>query len=387
MVVVIDDGLPTVLLDLLRFALSPSRYQGEVQALLTPPVVETPQPKPKNEKRGRRKLWRPRLRGFRIKGFPFRTMSLFMAVVVLLTSIAPSVALAGPAASNPKPQRLFIEGWKVRGNEAELTLRAATSLEVQVTTETWDRYRPFFNQGVLYRGEPRRYTIPLTANHKAIVISWRDALGNAGIRVLDQGNLPYPLPGLETTDCGLSMTEVGWKQGDVSGRLSSACNKQVEEVVEATVLTDPADPSASVSRKLLLDADVTDMSGDVHLSASAGGTDTSLAFARDGSMPFGLSVPRQDRTYQLSLKADLTSTRVIPLPGRVDLTHNEEQSLIERIPIIGKFAGFFQNRTKKKARGVLLGLILYLESGGPDWTKSRTEAPSLVTPSLGMGIV
>ena len=28
-----------------------------------------------------------------------------------------------------------------------------------------------------------------------------------------------------------------------------------------------------------------------------------------------------------------------------------------------------------------------VKSGGPDWTKSRTEAPSLVTPSLGMGMV
>ena len=69
-------ALPTVVLD-----------------LLTPPVVETP--KPKREKRGRPRLWRPSLR---FKGFPFKTMSLFMAVVVLLTSIAPSVALAaGPA--------------------------------------------------------------------------------------------------------------------------------------------------------------------------------------------------------------------------------------------------------------------------------------------------
>ena len=25
--------------------------------------------------------------------------------------------------------------------------------------------------------------------------------------------------------------------------------------------------------------------------------------------------------------------------------------------------------------------------GGPDWTKSRTEADSVVTPSLGMGMV
>ena len=324
-----------MILDLLRFALSPKRYEGEVTALLNPPVATPPKPK-SQKKKGRRRLWR-----FRLKGLPFKCLSLLLAVMVLLTSIAPSAALAAGPASGPDPQRLFIEAWRVRGNEAQLTLRAATSLEVQVTTETHDRYRPFYTQGVLYRGEPREYTIPLTANHKAIVISWRDALGNGGIRVLDQGSIPYPLPGLETADCGLSMTEVGWRLGNVTGRLSSACNSRAEEVVEATVLTDPADPAAAVSRKLLLDADVADVTGEVYLAASAAGSTTGLAFARDGDMPFNFSLPQEDRVHQVSLRADITSTRVIPLPGRVDLTHNEEQSLIERIPVIGHFAGFY----------------------------------------------
>ena len=328
-------GLPIVILDLLRFALSPKRYEGEVTALLNPPVATPPKSK-SQKKKGRRRLWR-----FRLKGLPFKCLSLLLAVMVLLTSIAPSAALAAGPASGPDPQRLFIEAWKVEGDQIELTLRAATSLEVQVTTETHDRYRPFYTQGVLYRGEPREYTIPLAANHKAIVISWRDALGNGGIRVLDQGSIPYPLPGLETADCGLSMTEVGWRMGIVTGRLSSACNSRAEEVVEATVLTDPADPAASVIRKLLLDADVADVTGEVYLAASAAGSTTGLAFARDGDMPFNFSLPQEDRVHQVSLRADITSTRVIPLPGRVDLTHNEEQSLIERIPVIGHFASFY----------------------------------------------
>ena len=328
-------ALPTVLFDLLRFALSPKRYQGEVTALLEPPIVEAPKTK-SEKKRGRRRLWR-----FRLKGLPFKCLSLLLAVMVLITSIGPSAALAAGPASNPDEQRLFIEAWKVEGDQVELTLRAATSLEVQVTTETHDRYRPFYTQGVLYRGEPREYTIPLTENHKAIVISWRDALGNAGLRVLDQGSIPYPLPMLKTADCGLQMTQVGWMKGDVTGRLSSLCNSQVEEVVEATVLTDPANPGESVSRKLLLDASVEEVIGDVYLAASAAGSTTGLAFARDGDMPFSLSLPQQDRVHQVSLRADITSTHVIPLPGRVDLTHNEEQSLIERIPVIGWFAGFY----------------------------------------------
>ena len=42
-------------------------------------------------------------------------------------------------------------------------------------------------------------------------------------------------------------------------------------------------------------------------------------------MPFNFSLPQEDRVHQVSLRVDITSTRVIPLPGRVDLTHNEEQ--------------------------------------------------------------
>ena len=362
-------GLPIVILDLLRFALSPKRYEGEVTALLNPPVATPPKPK-SQKKKGRRRLWR-----FRLKGLPFKCLSLLLAVMVLLTSIAPSAALAAGPASGPDPQRLFIEAWRVRGNEAELTLRAATSLEVQVTTETHDRYRPFYTQGVLYRGEPREYTIPLTANHKAIVISWRDALGNAGIRVLDQNSIPYPLPGLETADCGLSMTEVGWRLGNVTGRLSSACNSRAEEVVEATVLTDPADPAAAVSRKLLLHADVADVTGEVYLAASAAGSTTGLAFARDGDMPFNFSLPQEDRVHQVSLRVDITSTRVIPLPGRVDLTHNEEQSLIERIPVIGHFAGFYH--TVSSTLRAWFGPVVHTVSTTLSaWFGGRWSAPS-----------
>ena len=50
-------GLPTVILDLLRFALSPKRYEGEVTALLNPPVATPPKPK-SQKKKGRRRLWR-----------------------------------------------------------------------------------------------------------------------------------------------------------------------------------------------------------------------------------------------------------------------------------------------------------------------------------------
>ncbi len=43
---------------------------------------------------------------------------------------------------------------------------------------------------------------------------------------------------------------------------------------------------------------------------------------------------------------------------------------------------------KDAAEMALNGSVLStVKSGGPDWTKSRTEADSVVTPSLGMGMV
>ena len=317
-------ALPAVVLDLLRFALTPKRYGGEIAGLLQPPVVES-RPKPKRNKKRRLRA-----------GLPFRLLSFTLAVSVVLAAAPPEGA-----------QRLFIESWTVRGNRAELSVRAATSLTVQVRAQTEDGLESFRARDVLYRGERQTYSVPLRESHRAIAISWNDALGNAGLRVLDRRSFPFPIAPLQTKDCTVSVTEIGWKEGQVAGRISGTCESEAEEVIEAVVLTDPDDPTKSVEQRLLLDATVEEVTGSLRLAASGPETNASrqMDFVRDGEMDFSIPVPLRSGVYDASLRADLLSTHVIPLPARVDLTHHEEGTWLANVPVIGRFAGFFHTVT------------------------------------------
>ena len=327
-------ALPAVVLDLLRFALTPKRYGGEIAGLLQPPVVES-RPKPKRKKKRRLRA-----------GLPFRLLSFTLAVSVVLASVAPSAAVMA-AAPPEDAQRLFIESWTVIGNRAELSVRAATSLTVQVRAQTEDGGEAFRARDVLYRGERQTYSVPLRESHRAIAISWNDALGNAGLRVLDRRSFPFPIAPLETSDCTVVLEEIGWKEGEVAGRISGACEAEAEEVVEAVVLTDPDDPTKSVEQRLLLDATVEEVTGSLRLAASGPETNASrqMDFVRDGEMDFSIPVPLRSGIYDASLRADLLSTHVIPLPARVDLTHHEEGTWLANVPVIGRFVGFFHTVT------------------------------------------
>ena len=339
-------ALPAVVLDLLRFALTPKRYGGGIAGLLRPPVEETPtKAQGQTKGKGKAKAKRNKKRWLRA-GLPFRLLSFTLAVSVVLASVAPSAAVMA-AAPPEDAQRLFIESWTVRGNRAELSVRAATSLTVQVRAQTEDGGESFRARDVLYRGERQTYSVPLRESHRAIAISWNDALGNAGLRVLDRRSFPFPIAPLETKDCTVSVTEVGWKEGQVAGRISGTCESEAEEVVEAVVLTDPDDPTKSVEQRLLLDATVQEVTGSLRLAASGPETNASrqMDFVRDGEMAFSLSVPLRSGVYDASLRADLISTHVIPLPARVDLTHHEEGTWLANVPVIGRFAGFFHTVT------------------------------------------
>ena len=327
-------ALPALVLDLLRFALTPKRYGGDIAGLLQPPVVES-RPKPKRNKKRRLRV-----------GLPFRLLSILLAVSVVLASVAPS-AVVMTAAPPEDAQRLYIESWTVRGNRAELSVRAATSLTVQVRAQTEDGGESFRARDVLYRGERQTYSVPLRESHRAIAISWNDALGNAGLRVLDRRSFPFPVAPLETSDCKVVLEEIGWKEGKVAGRISGACESEAEEVVEAVVLTDPDDPTKSVEQRLLLDATVEEVTGSLRLAASGPETNAArqMDFVRDGEMDFSIAVPLRSGIYDASLRADLLSTHVIPLPARVDLTHHEEGTWLANVPVIGRFAGFFHTVT------------------------------------------
>ena len=260
-------ALPAVVLDLLRFALTPKRYGGGIAGLLRPPVEETPtKAQGQTKGKGKAKAKRNKKRWLRA-GLPFRLLSFTLAVSVVLASVAPSAAVMA-AAPPEDAQRLFIESWTVRGNRAELSLRAATSLTVQVRAQTEDGGESFRARDVLYRGERQTYSVPLKESHRAIAISWNDALVNSDLRVLDRRSFPFPIAPLETSDCTVVLEEIGWKEGEVAGRISGTCESEAEEVVQAVVLTDPDDPTKSVEQRLLLDATVEEVTGSLRLAAS-----------------------------------------------------------------------------------------------------------------------
>ena len=334
-------ALPALVLDLLRFALTPKRYGGEIAGLLRPPVEETPT-KAQGKAKSKRRRGLRRLRA----GLPFRLLSFTLAVSVVLASVAPS-AVVMAAAPPEDPQRLFIESWTVRGSRAELSVRASTSLTVQVIAQTQDGLEAFRVRDVLYGGERQTYSVPLRDSHMAVAISWNDALGNAGLRVLDRRSFPFPVEPLETSDCAVVLEEIGWTEGEITGRISGMCEAEAEEVVEAVVLTDPDDPTESVEQRLLLDATVEEVTGSLRLAASGPQTNAArrMDFVRDGEMEFTLSVPLRNGVYDASLRADLILTHVIPLPTRVDLTHHEEGTWLANVPVIGRFAGFFHTVT------------------------------------------
>ena len=97
-------ALPALVLDLLKFALTPKRYGGDIAGLLQPPVVETPTTA-QGQTKGKGKAKRNKRR--RLRGLPFRLLSFVLAGSVVLASVAPSAAVM--AAGPPEDaQRLFI---------------------------------------------------------------------------------------------------------------------------------------------------------------------------------------------------------------------------------------------------------------------------------------
>jgi hypothetical protein len=329
-------ALPAVALDLLRFFLLPKRYAGRMGDLAQ--GVAHPQPPPRRSGGGNKR--RPRFPRFGPNGLLFRCLSVFLAAAILFTALAPHAALAsGPVVPG---QRLFIEALEVREGQATIAIRAATALKVRMATEAEDGRQIFQASDVLYQGERREYVLPLKGQRPAIAISWQDALGGAGVQVLQGKSLPYPLPRLQGKDCTLALTELRWEPGQLSGVLSSACNPEASEVVDLVLLQDPNDPSKVARQRVVVDAQVQDASGSVQMTATGpGGTESIwLPFTRDATTPFSLGLPSGGAIYTVSLEVDVSTTRVAQLPGKVELVTHEARIEKRTIPVVAWFEGF-----------------------------------------------
>ena len=370
--------LPLAAADLLRYALGARRYAGPPSELARsePPSVpagEQSDPlrllakragrslrrsrgsrrRKEGERRSGRIPFRSRFRkrrqsppgeqplgdqepGARRRGFWKRFLAASAIALVVLTALPLGAALAQEPPEEPwnldgiefeppppvEGRRLFVESLTVTAGRAEVTLRAATDLDLVVRAyggPAGESARSYATAS-LAAGERATYGLPLDGASPSLVFSWEDGLGQAGAVSLDGERLPWPLPAVEGELCSLRVTSLAWKLGAVEGVVSSACLSALEERVGLPVSAGHHSQSVAA----LLDAEVTAVSGTVTVSFGARATTVSLVAG--GETRFRLPVAAGEGVHALSIGAALEASLRIALPSLVELTHHPERS-------------------------------------------------------------
>ena len=366
-------SLPLVTADLLRYALGPRRYAGTPAELVRnepPAPVETkPGPLSLMVKKAGRGLRKPRRlnrskerrngrRPFRPHGWfgkrravkgendkenrtqqqeagrkpkrrkAKRTLLSLVAVAMLVVAI-PQVALAdghwGFDFEPPEPvlgRRLFVERLEVSAERANVTLRAATALDLRVRAYGgWQGSQlRFYRAADLNQGETVTYDLPLSGESPSITFSWEDTLGQAGALTLKDEQLPYPLPSVEGELCDLRVASLGWRPGRIDGTLVAECTDTVEETVE--MATSAGHHGDSVTA--VMDAEVTDITGSI--SITAGGPSATASFVPNGATSFSMSIGDGEAVHSVAINAALQADLEVALPPLVQLTHHPERT-------------------------------------------------------------
>ncbi len=219
-------------------------------------------------------------------------------------------------------RRLFIESLTVSGAQAEVVLRAATDLDLQVRayggpSGSSSRY---FATASLAAGERVTYELPLDGLGPSLVFSWRDELGQAGALSLDGERLPFPLPAASGELCSIRVVSLAWTPGAVAGTVAPTCASTIEEAVSLQVVAGHAD----VTTTALLEAEVVSVTGTV--TVTSGVRQTTVAFVAGGETSFRLPVAVGKGVHALAVEAALEASLRIPLPPLVELTHRPEHT-------------------------------------------------------------
>ena len=354
--------LPLVAADLLRFRLGPRRYAGPPAQLVRPeapaPVKAAQSPLTLLAKNARRIMRRRngrmpfRPHGWFGKGRRRRGKhkdpkqdrkktrrskdwrNLLAVLAVAATAAAGAVAPAALAEDHhpdglgfditePVPgRRIYVERLQVLGDSAEVTLRAAAAIDLQVRGYggPGGRVSAFRGTARLRGGETRTYTFPLSGDSPSLTLSWRGGLGQAGALSLKEDQVPHPLPSVEGELCDLRLASLAWTPGHVEGTIESSCEDSVGEVVDLTTVSG----HETVTATALMDAEVTSIAGTV--TVIVGGARTTLALVPDGSTPFRIEVPSGKAVHKVNIQTALEAALQIDLPPLVTLTHHAERS-------------------------------------------------------------
>ena len=219
-------------------------------------------------------------------------------------------------------RRIFVEGLRVSGDTAAVTLRAATGLDLRVRAFGGPEGRAlrFWGSARLAEGERISYSLPLNGPVPSFTFSWEDELGQAGAVTVKGAQIPYPLPSVEGELCDLRVTSLGWTAGAVTGGVDSECVTKIEEAVELQTVAGHAD----TTEKTVMKAMVTAVAGTV--TVGNGTYVTSAPFAATGETRFTLPVAEGETVHALEIEAELEATLSIPVPPLTQLTHHPERT-------------------------------------------------------------
>ena len=362
--------LPLVAADLLRYRLGARVYAGPVSALVrseqpTPvqPVRGRPGPltlmarragkslrklrRRKRKRNGERKPFRPhcwfgkrrgRKAGRDSQGHgPKGWIAVFAVVAVAVAATLPqSTVLAdgheeGGWSSDeiefqpPPPvdgRRIFVEALTVSGDQAAVTLRAATDIDIRVRAfgGSGGTALRFWGLASLTEGDPIDYSLPLDGPMPSLTFSWEDGIGQAGAVTVEHDRIPYPLPRAEGELCDIRMTSLGWTRGAVTGVIESECVSAIEEAVELQAVAG----HESVTETALMEAQVTTITGT--LAAATGASHASVPFVADGETTFTLPVGDGAAIHAVSVDVDFQGALRIPIPPLTVLTHHPERT-------------------------------------------------------------
>ena len=218
-------------------------------------------------------------------------------------------------------RRVFVEELTVSGDRAEVTLRAATDIDLRAWAfggpdGSWLR---FWGAARLAEGESVEYSLPLHGPVPSFTFSWEDSLGQAGAVTVPHERIPYPLLEIEGELCDLRLVSLGWKPRGVRGVIESECETRIEHPVELRTVAG----HASVTETTLMDAVVTRITGTV--LAESGASYARVAFVPNGRTGFWLNVPAGDAIHDVAIDADVEASLRIDMPPLTRLTYHEER--------------------------------------------------------------
>ena len=205
---------------------------------------------------------------------------------------------------------------------AEVTLRAATDLEVRVQAlGGWDGRQPLlFAATNLAEGERTDYRMPLSGESPSLVFAWEDSLGQAGAFALKERQLPFPLPSVDGDLCDVSVVSLQWTQGRIDGVLESECVPAIEEMVELQV----SDGHHVETVTAAMDAAVSGIAGTV--AVAAGDSHAEASFVPNGETAFRLPVATGEAVHEVAIEIGLEAALRIDMPPLVLLTHHPERT-------------------------------------------------------------